>query len=85
MQLLGTPVLTSTVAVTLWAEDFSGLVVFGVVQKMATLLQLVLVWFGFLVFFSQTIFGAALKTNVSKTEIIAQEIPEYLILFTHGT
>lgn len=85
MQLLGTPVLTSTVAVTLWAEDFSGLVMFGVVQKMATLLQLVLVWFGFLVFFSQTIFGAVLKTNVSKTEIIAQEIPEYLILFTHGT
>lgn len=85
MQLLGTPVLTSTVVVTLWAEDFSGLVVFGVVQKMATLLQLVLVWFGFLVFFSQTLFGTVLKTNVSKTEIIAQEIPEYLILFTHGT
>lgn len=85
MQLLGTPVLTSTVAVTLWAEDFSGLVMFGVVQKMATLLQLVLVWFGFLFYFSQTIFGAVLKTNVSKTEIIAQEIPEYLILFTHGT
>lgn len=37
--------------VTLWAEDFSGLVVFGVVQKMATLLQLVLVWFVFLVSF----------------------------------
>lgn len=36
---------------TLWVEDFSGLVVFGVLQKMAMLLQLVLVWFGFLVSF----------------------------------
>lgn len=49
--------------VTLWVEDFSVLVVFGVVQKMATLLQLVLMWFGFLVSFLSNYIWSSTKNQ----------------------